>query len=132
MTLKLTSVFSNAINYYAPTIFADLGVTGNAQGLFATGVYGIVKMASCAIFITFLADTLGRKWSLIWTGFFMWFCMFYLGFFVRFDPPLKGQPVSGAGYGALVMVYLFAAAFQFGCKSLFPRSSWQSVVPSQI
>ncbi|EXJ56118.1 hypothetical protein A1O7_09049 [Cladophialophora yegresii CBS 114405] len=105
---------TNAINYYAPTIFTNLGVTGNTQSLFATGVYGIVKMCSCGIFILFLADTLGRRWSLVWTGFFMWFCMFYLGFFVRFDAPKKGAPISGAGYGALVMVYLFAAAFQFG------------------
>ncbi|KIV87704.1 hypothetical protein PV11_03234 [Exophiala sideris] len=105
---------TNAINYYAPTIFTDLGVTGNTQSLFATGVYGIVKMGSCAIFITFLADTLGRRWSFVWTGIFMWFCMFYLGFYVRFDPPKKGAPISGAGYAALVFVYLFAAGFQFG------------------
>ena len=71
-------------------------------------------MSSCAIFIDFLADTLGRRWSLVWTGFFMWFCMFYLGFYVRFDAPKTGAPVSGAGTGALVMVYLYAAAFQFG------------------
>lgn len=44
----------------------------------------------------------------------MWFCMFYLGFYVRFDPPKKGAPISGAGYAALVFVYLFAAGFQFG------------------
>ena len=105
-------VGTNAINYYAPTIFTDLGVTGNSQSLFATGVYGIVKMASCAIFITFLADTLGRKWSFVWTGFFMWLCMFYLGFYVRFDPPVKGAAIPAAGYVALVVVYLFAAAFQ--------------------
>jgi len=89
-------------------------VTGEKESLLATGVYGIVKMSSCAIFITFLADTLGRRWSFVWTAFFMWICMFYLGFFVRFDPPVAGKPVSGAGTGALVMVYLFAAAFQFG------------------
>ena len=103
---------TNAINYYAPTIFTNLGVKGNSQSLFATGVYGIVKMSSCAIFITFLADTLGRKWSLVWTAFFMWFCMFYLGFYVRFDPPIKGAAIPAAGYVALVVVYLFAAAFQ--------------------
>lgn len=40
--------------------------------------------------------------------------MFYLGFYVRFDPPQAGQPVPPDGYVALVMVYLFAAAFQFG------------------
>lgn len=71
-------------------------------------------MCSCAIFITFLADTLGRRWSFVWTAIFMWFCMFYLGFYVRFDPPKKGAPISGAGYAALVFVYLFAAGFQFG------------------
>jgi hypothetical protein len=89
-------------------------VTGNANSLLATGVYGIVKMCSCAIFITFLADTLGRRWSFVWTGFAMWFCMFYLGFYVRFDPPKTDAPIPPAGYVALVMVYLFAAAFQFG------------------
>lgn len=70
-------------------------------------------MCSCAIFITFLADTLGRRWSFIWTGYAMFIFMFYLGFYVRFDPPTEG-PVSSAGRAALVMVYLFAAAFQFG------------------
>lgn len=105
---------TNAINYYAPVIFSNLGVTGNSQSLFATGVYGIVKMTSCAIFITFLADTLGRRWSFVWTGYFMWFAMFYLGFYGRFDPPKAGAAIPAAGYVALVMVYLFAAAFQFG------------------
>lgn len=105
---------TNALNYYAPTIFSNLGITGNAQSLFATGVYGIVKMTSCGIFILFLADTLGRRWSLMWTGAFMSLVMFYLGFYIRFDPPIKGASVPPAGYVALVAIYLFAAAFQFG------------------
>lgn len=32
----------NAILYYAPTIFASLGLTGNTTALLATGVVGIV------------------------------------------------------------------------------------------
>lgn len=71
-------------------------------------------MTSCAIFIVFLADTLGRRLSFVWTGYAMFFFMFYLGFYVRFDAPKAGAPVSSAGKAALVMVYLFAAAFQFG------------------
>lgn len=71
-------------------------------------------MCSCAIFITFLADTLGRRLSLVWTGYAMCIFMFYLGFFVRFDAPKADQPVDSAATAALVMVYLFAAAFQFG------------------
>ncbi|KAI9706781.1 MAG: hypothetical protein M1820_004752 [Bogoriella megaspora] len=105
---------TNAVNYYAPTIFTDLGVTGNANSLLATGVYGIVKWVSCGLFLVFLADTLGRKKSFIWTGAAMGVAMFYLGFYVRFDAPKAGAPVSAAGYIALVAVYLFAAFFQFG------------------
>lgn len=40
--------------------------------------------------------------------------MFYLGFYIRFDPPALGASVPPAGYVALVCVYLFAAFFQFG------------------
>lgn len=35
---------TNAINYYAPQIFADLGISGENTGLFATGIYGCVKV----------------------------------------------------------------------------------------
>ena len=56
---------TNAINYYAPTIFSNLGVTGTAQSLFATGVYGICKVVGCAAFIVFLADSVGRRKSLM-------------------------------------------------------------------
>ncbi|MCJ1289880.1 hypothetical protein MMC34_001413 [Xylographa carneopallida] len=105
---------TNAINYYAPTIFTDLGVTGNANSLFATGVYGICKVVGCALFLLFLADSLGRKKSLLGSAIAMGLCMFYLGFYVRFDPPKLGSAVPSAGYIALVAVYLFAVFFQFG------------------
>ncbi|KAJ0269082.1 hypothetical protein COL940_012801 [Colletotrichum noveboracense] len=59
---------TNAMTYYSPRIFASVGLSGSASGLFATGVYGIVKMVSCAIFIVFVTDTLGRRKSLLWTG----------------------------------------------------------------
>ena len=35
---------TNAINNYAPQIFKNLGVVGNTTGLFATGIYGVVKV----------------------------------------------------------------------------------------
>ena len=40
--------------------------------------------------------------------------MFLIGFYVRFDPPLKGESVDSFGYVALVCIFLFAAFFQFG------------------
>lgn len=105
---------TNAINYYAPQIFENLGVKGNATNLFATGIYGIIKMASCAAFLIFVADSLGRRRSLLWTSVAQALAMLYIGLYVRISPPEKGQPVIPAGYVALVCIFLFAAFFQFG------------------
>lgn len=105
---------TNAINYYAPQIFAALGLPGNEVKLFATGIYGIVKMIACLCFLIFAADSLGRRRSLLWTSVAQGLAMLYIGLYMRFDPPKAGQAVPGAGYFALVCVFLFAGFFQFG------------------
>ncbi|QRD81987.1 putative MFS quinate transporter [Aspergillus flavus] len=105
---------TNAINYYAPQIFENLGITGTTTGLFATGVYGIVKVVACAVFLVFVADSLGRRRSLLWTSVAQGLAMLYIGLYIRIAPPVEGQPVIPAGYVALVCIFLFAACFQFG------------------
>jgi SP family sugar:H+ symporter-like MFS transporter len=40
---------TNSINYYAPQIFQSIGLEGASAGLFATGVYGIVKIVFTAL-----------------------------------------------------------------------------------
>lgn len=110
---------TNAINYYAPLIFEDLGISSTTSSLFATGVYGIVKMTTCAMFLLLAADSLGRRKSLLWTSIAQGLAMFVIGFYVRFDPPpphVAGVAASipGVGYFALTCIYLFAAFFQFG------------------
>jgi len=120
---------TNAMTYYSPTIFASVGLSGSSVGLFVTGIYGIVKMISCAIFIFFVTNSLGRRKSLLWTALAQvgvlrmvydihWLdqgvALFYVGFYIRFDPPVKGQPISARGYVALVAIYIFAAVYQFG------------------
>jgi len=105
---------TNAINYYAPQIFQALGLEGNDVKLFATGIYGIVKMVGCLCFLIFAADSLGRRRSLLWTSIAQGLAMFYIGLYMRIDPPVKGQSVPGAGYFALVCVFLYALFFQFG------------------
>ncbi|TDZ14582.1 Quinate permease [Colletotrichum orbiculare MAFF 240422] len=105
---------TSAMTYYSPRIFASVGLSGSSTGLFATGVYGIVKMVSCAISIVFVTDTLGRRNSLLWTGIFQGLALLYVGFYIRFDPPVVGESVSAPGYVALVAIYIFAAVYQFG------------------
>jgi len=105
---------TNAINYYAPTIFQDLGINGPKTGLFATGIYGIVKMVTCAAFLLFAADSLGRRRSLLWTSIAQGCAMFVIGFYVRFDPPKSGAAIPPVGFFALACIFFFAAFFQFG------------------
>lgn len=40
--------------------------------------------------------------------------MFVIGFYVRFDPPVKNHPIPPVGYFALSCIFFFAAFFQFG------------------
>ncbi|RYO95168.1 hypothetical protein DL766_004203 [Monosporascus sp. MC13-8B] len=105
---------TNAINTYAPKIFEGLGVRGTKNSLFSTGIYGIVKVTSCICFLLFMADSLGRRRSLLVSSVGQAWCMFSIGFYLRFSPPIDGQSVPPAGYYALVCIFVFAAFFQFG------------------
>ncbi|KAI1177298.1 MFS sugar transporter-like protein [Nemania sp. FL0916] len=105
---------TNAINVYAPTIFTNLGIMGTTNSLLGTGVYGIVKVVSCSIFLLFMADSLGRRRSLLVSAMGQSFCMFYVGIYLRVAPPKDGAPVPVAGYFALAFIFVFAAFFQFG------------------
>ncbi|KAK3711692.1 hypothetical protein LTR37_009469 [Vermiconidia calcicola] len=105
---------TNAINYYAPQIFENLGLGDNSSKLFATGIYGVMKMTMCFCFLVFAADSLGRRKSLLWTSIAMGCAMMYVGLYVRIKPPVEGAVVPPAGYVALVCIYLFASFFQWG------------------
>ncbi len=105
---------TNAITQYAPIIFQNVGITGSNTSLFATGIYGIVKTLTCACFLLFLADSLGRRRSLLWTSIAQGLCMFYIGLYVHISPPVAGHDVPPQGFVALACIYLFAAFFQLG------------------
>ncbi|EQK97459.1 quinate permease [Ophiocordyceps sinensis CO18] len=104
----------NAINYYAPQIFQNLGMNGTDSSLFATGVYGVAKTAAIIIFLVFVADSLGRRWSLLFTSAAQALVLFIIGTYGRVQPPVSGEPVTAFGYVAITCIYLWAAAFQFG------------------
>ncbi|KAI1056303.1 hypothetical protein LB507_001926 [Fusarium sp. FIESC RH6] len=104
----------NAVNYYAPQIFLSLGMTGTSVSLFATGVYGIIKVLGCLTFLIFFADSLGRRRSLLWTSVAQFLAMYIIGIYGRVEPPIEGAGISAFGYVAIVCIYLWAAFFQFG------------------
>ncbi|KAI1321977.1 MFS sugar transporter-like protein [Xylariaceae sp. FL0255] len=90
----------------------DLGITGTSNSLLGTGVYGIVKVVSCSIFLLFMTDSLGRRRSLMISATGQAFCMLYIGIYIRVDPPKTGESIPVAGYFALA--FIFIAFFQFG------------------
>ena len=61
-----------------------------------------------------MVDSIGRRRSLFISSIGQGFCMFYIGLWLRFDPPVKDAPVKPAGYVALVCIFVFAMFFQFG------------------
>jgi hypothetical protein len=71
-------------------------------------------MTTCAAFLLFAADSLGRRRSLLWTSIAQGIAMYYIGIYVRIKPPIEGADLPPAGYMALVCIFLFAAFFQFG------------------
>ena len=51
----------NAINYYSPTVFASIGITGTNTAFLTTGLFGVVKTCLTLVWLFFLIDRLGRR-----------------------------------------------------------------------
>ncbi|KAF2110347.1 general substrate transporter [Lophiotrema nucula] len=101
----------NAVLYYAPTIFQNLGLNGTAVSLLATGVVGIV-MFIATIPAVLWVDSWGRKPTLITGAIGMASCHFIIAAIVgqfQHDWPAH----KGAGWGAVVMVWLFVIHFGY-------------------
>ncbi|KAJ4290584.1 hypothetical protein N0V90_010801 [Kalmusia sp. IMI 367209] len=105
---------TNSINYYAPQIFQSIGLKGTSAGLFATGVYGIVKIVVTAIGLMAFTEQLGRKWSLLIGSVGQAFAMFYIGVNQAVNPVREGDPLTGNSIFAIVCVYLFVVFYSFG------------------
>lgn len=116
---------TNAINYFAPSIFASVGLTGTSTSLLATGVYGIVKVCTTLIYVFFIVDNVGRRRPLIVGAIIQACCLLYLTVFVKVATIASGQ-VSAGGYVGVVAIYIYAFGWSFGW-SVVP---W--VVPSEI
>lgn len=105
---------TNSINYYAPQIFNSVGLKGTSAGLFATGVYGIVKIVVTALGLMFATEQMGRKWSLLVGSAGQAFAMFYIGVNSAVNPVKEGDSLNGTSTFAIVCVYLFVVFYSFG------------------
>jgi len=112
-TIFLCQQFSgtNSIGYYAPQIFQTVGIAKTNASLFATGVYGSVKVATTGIFLIIGIDRIGRKYSLVGGALWMATMMFILGALLHTHPPTNVNVVSSASIAMVVMIYLYVIGY---------------------
>jgi hypothetical protein len=91
-------------------------VTGQNAGLFATGIYGVVKVISVGATLAFAVEGFGRKKCLMLGGLIQGLTMFWIGGYVSLNK--QTTHVGGAGYFSIVCVYLYAVG---ECKYLSSR-----------
>ncbi|PBL03420.1 general substrate transporter [Armillaria gallica] len=102
---------TNAINYFSPQIFASLGISGTTSGLFATGIYGVVKVVAVGTVLAFAVEGMGRKRCLIIGGLGQTATMLWIGGYSAIH---TSGTVVPASYVSIVAVYLYAVAYCVG------------------
>jgi len=104
----------NIVNYYAPTIFQAVGISSSSTGLFASGIYGIVKIVATGTFLLIGIEQFGRKWSLGFGGLGMGILFFIVGAIGKTHPPdPASSTISSASIAMVAMIYLFAIVYSF-------------------
>ncbi|OAL03519.1 general substrate transporter [Phaeosphaeriaceae sp. SRC1lsM3a] len=101
----------NAVLYYAPQIFNQLGLEGNTNSLLATGVVGIVMFLATIPAVLYI-DRLGRKPVLAVGALGMGFCHLVIAVILakNIDNFANHQ---AAGWAAVVMVWFFVVNFGY-------------------
>ncbi|KAF7298840.1 Sugar transporter [Mycena indigotica] len=118
---------TNAINYYSPIIFANLGIGETTSELFATGMSSLVPIVnlwtptigviSVATVLALAVETFGRRKSLIVGGLGQSAMMAWMGIYSSLHPPTEhpGESApSTLGYFSISTVYFYAIFYNVG------------------
>lgn len=109
----------NAIIYYAPTIFGQLGLSGRTTSLLATGVYGIVNCLS-TLPALFLIDRVGRR-PLLMAG-----ALGTCASLVVVAGMVGGSTSAAGKWAGIAFVYVYDVNFSYS----FAPIGW--VLPAEI
>lgn len=125
---QLLSQWSGAtsITIYAPKFFAMLGTTGQSEKLFATAIFGVVKLISSLVCALFLVDLLGRKRALAYGITLQFLSMLYVAIYFAIVPSIKdGFKPEGhtkrAGTAAIISIYVSGVGWALGWNSVQVR-----------
>lgn len=114
----------NAIIYYAPQRFKNIGLSGNSVDLLATGVIGVVNFLSTIPAIMYM-DRWGRRKVLIAGGIGMAISQLIVGtIYTVYKSSWASHKSAGWAAAVFVWVYIANFAFSIGC------TNW--IIPSEI
>ncbi|GAB7362475.1 hypothetical protein MBLNU230_g2797t1 [Neophaeotheca triangularis] len=104
----------NAINYYSPTVFASIGITGTSTAFLTTGIFGVVKTVGSFIWLYVMIDHLGRRNLLLIGAAGGSVCMWIIGGYLAGTDPTAGNAdgsLSSGGIAAVFFFYLWTAFY---------------------
>ncbi|KAK1633322.1 general substrate transporter [Colletotrichum phormii] len=126
---KLTG--TDSLNYFAPQIFAMIGVPKGSSSLLTTGIYGVVKLVTTIIYVTVIVDRVGRCLPLMIGATIQATAMLYIGLFLRFSDVQPGSGTTPGGIVGIIMIYLYAFGWSFG-HSVAPYVVAAEIFPSRV
>ncbi|KAH7274932.1 hypothetical protein FSOLCH5_006299 [Fusarium solani] len=107
----------NAINYYSPTVFKSIGITGTNTSFLTTGIFGVVKTALTFVWLMVLIDHMGRRNLLMIGAAGGAFCMYFIGAYIKIantEAKLEAgedTSLSSGGIAAVFFFYLYTAFY---------------------
>ncbi|OJJ45277.1 hypothetical protein ASPZODRAFT_17496 [Penicilliopsis zonata CBS 506.65] len=103
----------NAINYYSPTVFKNLGVTGENTDLFSTGLFGVVKTIGTTLWLLYMIDRVGRRMLLMVGAAGSSVCLWIVGGYIKIADPSKNPTgkITSGGVAAMFFFYLSTAFY---------------------
>ncbi|KAF4981678.1 hypothetical protein FZEAL_2565 [Fusarium zealandicum] len=113
----------NAINYYSPTVFQSIGITGTNTSFLTTGIFGVVKTALTFVWLMVLIDHMGRRNLLMIGAAGGAFCMYFIGAYIKIANPESKLAVEGEENASLSSGGI-AAVFFFYLYTAFYTPSW--------
>ncbi|KAH6847045.1 general substrate transporter [Chaetomium sp. MPI-CAGE-AT-0009] len=97
----------NSINYFSPTVFRSIGITGTNTGFLTTGLFGVVKTVLTVIWLLWLVDHVGRRRMLFIGAAGGSLCMWFIGAYIKIADPSSNQSGGGMSSGGIAAVFFF-------------------------
>ncbi|KAI7237355.1 putative quinate [Hortaea werneckii] len=104
----------NAINYYSPTVFKSIGISGGNTSFLTTGIFGVVKTVLTFVWLFVLIDRLGRRKLLMFGAAGGSICMWIIGGYINANPTdttAGSSSLSSGGIAAIFFFYLWTAFY---------------------